>query len=129
MAIFNPRGPFFKHWAVFIDTDNDEDKIIFHAMGGQNNFRFESRNSDARESKSLSEMVELCRLNAEQVERTKEIAESVTIRNDVDVWNCQDYVIDLPRLLENEGIAPRDKRIYSKKKRELLRKIDGLVEV
>lgn len=116
----------FKHWSLFIEGEQDADKFLLHAVGSKGRFRFEERNANARQSHSISDVFQLCDVDTSLVGRVKEIARAVPIRNNVEVWNCQDYVLDLLELLEEANVVPRENARYQTRKKELKLKQDGL---
>ncbi|KAI1978738.1 hypothetical protein LOZ53_004337 [Ophidiomyces ophidiicola] len=114
---------FFKHWNLFVDG---EEPIAFQALGSDKNFRFDARNLDTRNSRSVVEVLLICDVDASKYDAIKTTAENIPIRNDIPVWNCQDYVLDLLRKLVEEGIIMEDDE-YREKYRQLCSKLDGLV--
>lgn len=126
VAIDN-QGVLYKHWSLFIEGEKDADKNLFHAVGSQCHFRFEEQQSDARNSKSISELFAICEIDGSRVQAVRNIAKAVPIRNDDPTWNCQDYVLDLLDELENNNIVPSSEHPgYDRKKRRLAAKQDGL---
>ena len=64
-------------------------------MGSSTRYRFEMRNSNARKSKTLSELVYLCDVPASKVNAIKDAAKNAVIHNKFPGYNCQDYVVEL----------------------------------
>lgn len=118
---------FFKHWAFIIDIDGAEADVVLHAVGCEGQFRFETKDSNVRNSKSLAELVYIATIPESQVEKVKEVAQNLPIRNDVNVWNCQDYVLDLLDALEQEAILDKNDGRYKNRKTALRGKQDGLI--
>lgn len=185
----------FNHWALFVDAPLDSEKTIYHAMGSQNRFRYNTRPDNPRVSPDLIEMVWMADVQVDATETETEtetetdtislsifappltltststststasntsstkhknkkpkldhnnpqaqtgpsiqhllaeinqVAEKVTIRNDLDWWNCQDFIMDLLRDLEKVKIIDRRAEHYKDRKHTLTRKMDGLVSL
>ena len=118
-------GGIFKHWAFFIDGPQKEDKTVLQAMGSSGRFRFESKNSDARLYPSLVELFYICEIDIAKMEDVKAIAAGLPIRDNISGWNCQDYVIDLLKALENRGLIDKDDDGYQTRYSTLWHKQEG----
>ncbi|EDN02499.1 hypothetical protein I7I51_07495 [Histoplasma capsulatum] len=116
----------YKHWSLFVEGATDSEKIILHAMGSSTRYRFEMRNSNARESKSLAELVYLCDVPAFKVEAIKDTAKNAVIHNEFAGYNCQDYVLELLDDLEAEGIIDGGDATYAANKASVKGKQEGL---
>jgi hypothetical protein len=125
VAVFD-AGSMFKHWAVFLDGEGN-DKFMFHALGGEGRFRFEERKSNARQSKSISEVIELCKVKGPHIGTVKRIARQMPIHNEIPVWNCQDYVLEVLEELENAGVVSDEDTDYTEQKEKLAAKQEGFV--
>ena len=95
-------------------------------MGYSTNYHFEMRKSDARNSASLAELIEMCVVPASNIRAIKEAGRKTTIANEYPGYNCQDYVLDLLDVLEAKGIIDGDDENYQKKKELVKSKQEGL---
>lgn len=125
VAIYNDQGV-YKHWSLFFDGPSDDEKIIFHIMGSQNRYRYEKRVSDPRQSSSLVELLSLCQVDTSSLGEIEELAGTAKIHNEFDGYNCQDYVLDLLKALENEGIIDKQDKNYRKQRGKLRSKQEGM---
>lgn len=123
VAIYS-EGGVYKHWSLFIDTPEDSEKTILHIMGSSTNYYFDMRTSDARRSKSLSELVFLCRVDAAAVGAIKDAGKKAVIHNEFPGYNCQDYVIELLDALEEEEIIDGKDKDYKKNKDKAKAKVE-----
>ncbi|WEW58266.1 hypothetical protein PRK78_003734 [Emydomyces testavorans] len=119
-------GSIFKHWALFIDAPHAQDKTVLQALGSAGRFRFESKNADARLYDTLVELFYVCDVDVARMNDVKQIAEQLPIRDSVAGWNCQDYVLDLLKALEGEGLVDGEEEGYRKRWSTLWHKQDGL---
>nr|POE77834.1 hypothetical protein CFP56_09477 [Quercus suber] len=123
VAIYN-NGNMFKHWSLFVDGPSEE-KFLFHIMGSSTRYRYEKRQSDARASASLSEIVALCKIDTSKISAIEAAAQNAVIHNESAGYNCQDYVLELLEALENDHVIDSRDANYQKKKRTLASKVDG----
>ncbi|OJD25359.1 hypothetical protein ACJ73_03272 [Blastomyces percursus] len=125
VAIYNDGGV-YKHWSLFVEGATDSEKFILHVMGSSTRYRFEMRNSNARESKTLAELVYLCDVPASQVDIIKDAANNTVIHNEYPGYNCQDYVLELLDDLEARGIIDGNNATYANNKANVKEKQEGL---
>lgn len=125
VAIYD-NGPAYKHWSFFIDGPTEAEKIILHAMGSSTRYRFEMRNSNARESATLFEMVHICDVDPSMIRAIKDTAKKAVIHNESPGYNCQDYVLELLDALEEKDIIDGNNADYKRKKRALKGKQEGM---
>ncbi|KAJ5773546.1 hypothetical protein N7457_008442 [Penicillium paradoxum] len=116
----------YKHWGVFIDASQEEDKTLLQAAGSDGRFRFESETKDSRHSEGLVELVLLCDVNVANITSIKTIASQVTIHNEIRGWNCQDYVLDLLDALEKHAVVNGEDAAYQRQKKLVSSKQEGL---
>ena len=125
VAIYDEDGV-YKHWKLFVEGATDSEMILLHIMGSSTRYHFEMRNSNARDSKTLSELVYLCDVSASKVDAIKDIAKNAVIHNEFPGYNCQDYVIELLDALEEEGIIDEADTTYASNKANVKSKQEGL---
>lgn len=116
---FYTSGLYSRHWAVYIEPPYDEDKTVMHATGMRGDLHVECRNSNARKSKSLLELMYLCQVPESQIEDIKDIAEGIPLKNEDPGWGCKNYVMDLLDALEDEGIIEEDDMEYKVRRQSL----------
>jgi hypothetical protein len=124
VAIYNDGGV-YKHWSLFLDGPKKADKRIFHVMGSDGNFRYDTKNTNARRSQSLLELVYLGEVKASDADRIEDIARRLPVQNNMSGWNCQDYVLDLLEALEEAGIIDGEDSNYKGKKDTVRGKQEG----
>ncbi|EEP81805.1 predicted protein [Uncinocarpus reesii 1704] len=125
-AIDDNDGGVFNHWSFFIDGPQNEGKLVFQAMGSAGRFRFESKNADSRLYPNLIELFYVAEIDAARIKDVQVIAENLPIPDSTPGWNCQDYVLDLFKALERDGLVDKDDDGYRARYSELWRKQDGL---
>ncbi|KAF4235220.1 hypothetical protein CNMCM8980_003605 [Aspergillus fumigatiaffinis] len=125
VAIYEDGGV-YKHWSLFIDGPTALEKTIVHIVGSSTRYRFQERNSNARESASLVEMVYLCDVPNSKINAIVRAAEKTIIHNEFPGYNCQDYVLDLLDALEEEGIVSPNDANYKKNRKTVESKQEGL---
>lgn len=126
VAIYDDGGV-YKHWSLFIDGPTDDEKIILHIMGSSTRYRFDKRNSNARESASLVEMVYLCDVQNSKIDAITDAAENATIHNEFPGYNCQDYILELLDDLEEKGIINRNDAGYKRNRKTVEGKQEGMI--
>lgn len=126
VAIYDDGGV-YKHWGLFIDGPTKSEKIILHIVGSSTRYRFDKRESNARESASLVEMVYLCDVYDSKIGPIKDAAEKATIHNEAPGYNCQDYILELLDDLEEKGIINCNDAKYKKNRENVESKQEGLV--
>ncbi|BCS00209.1 uncharacterized protein AKAW2_50550A [Aspergillus luchuensis] len=125
VAIYKDEG-IYKHWSLFIDGPTDPEKIILHIMGSSTRYRFEMRNSNARYSATLIELVYLCHVDNSKINAIKDAAQKMTIPNEHPGYNCQDYILELLDQLEEEKIIDRSNASYKRNRKKVEDKQEGL---
>lgn len=125
VAIYNDGGV-YKHWSLFIDGPTDLEKTILHIMGSSTRYRFEMRNSNARNSASLLELVYLCHVDNSKVNAIKDAARNMTIHNEAPGYNCQDYILELLDELEEKNIVDRRNPSYKNNRQKVEGKQEGV---
>ncbi|KAJ5795720.1 uncharacterized protein N7518_004260 [Penicillium psychrosexuale] len=116
----------YKHWGVFIDAPQEEDKIFLQVAGSDGRFRYELEATDVRQSERLVELLFLYDMDVTEINSIQTVASQVTVHNEIRGWNCQDYVLDLLEALEKEGIVNGKDAGYKKQKDLLHGKQEGL---
>ncbi|OQE47429.1 hypothetical protein PENCOP_c001G07666 [Penicillium coprophilum] len=116
----------YKHWGIFIDAPQEEDKVLLQVTGSDGRFRYELEIRDVRQSKKLLELLPLYDMDVAKIDSIKSVASQVTVHNEIRGWNCQDYVLDLLEALEKEGIGNSKDASYKKQKNLLHGKQEGL---
>ncbi|KUL81569.1 hypothetical protein ZTR_09937 [Talaromyces verruculosus] len=124
VAIYNDGGV-YKHWSLFIDGPTDDEKVLLHIMGSSTRYRFEMRNSNARTSASLSELIHLCDVDVSKIGPIKAAAGNAVIHNEFAGYNCQDYVLELLDDLEEKNIIDGHDANYKRKKSMVKAKQEG----
>ncbi|KAI2844078.1 hypothetical protein CBS147321_7948 [Aspergillus niger] len=125
VAIYNDGG-IYKHWSLFIDGPTDPEKTILHIMGSSTRYRFEMRNSNARNSTTLLELVYLCHVDNSKISAIKDAAQEITIHNEAPGYNCQDYILELLDELEEKKIIDRSNASYKRNRKKVEDKQEGL---
>ncbi|PYI05342.1 hypothetical protein BO78DRAFT_447680, partial [Aspergillus sclerotiicarbonarius CBS 121057] len=123
VAIYNGGGV-YKHWSLFIDGPTE--KTILNIVGSSTRYRFEERDSNARESATLVELVYLCDVDDSKISAIKDAADKMTIRNEAPGYNCQDYILDLLDHLEGKSIINGNNANYKKNRETVEGKQEGL---
>ncbi|KAK2792122.1 hypothetical protein FQN51_001917 [Onygenales sp. PD_10] len=130
-------GTAFKHWALFLDTPtpnpHSAPKLLLNALGSSESahgFRYEcvvvTPANNPRNNPALHQLVYLCEVGVGDVERVREVAGSVRIRNDVRGWNCQDFVLEVLGGLEGVGVIEGGEGGYMGRKEGLEGMVEGL---
>nr|POE61838.1 hypothetical protein CFP56_73142 [Quercus suber] len=126
VAVYDNDGSVFKHWTLFYDGPSDEEKFIFNIMGSSTRYRYEKRQSDARASATLLELVTICRVDVSKLSIIEDLAQTAEIHNEAPGYNCQDYVLELLDALENNDVINGQDKKYRKSRAILEAKVDGL---
>lgn len=124
VAIYDD-GAIYKHWRLFIDGPGDSEKTILHIMGSSTNYRFEMRNSDARKSDGILELIHMCNVKVSDIPAIKEAGKNAVIHNEFPGYNCQDYVLELLDGLETRGIIDGANKEYKNRKKNVTSKQEG----
>lgn len=125
VAIYDDGGV-YKHWSLFIDGPTDAEQTIVHIMGSSTNYRFDKRESNARKSAALSELIYLCDVPNSKTTMIIEVAEKAPIHNEFPGYNCQDYVLDLLDDLEGRRIINGNDSNYKNQKEVVKVRQEGL---
>lgn len=125
VAIYDDGGV-YKHWSLFINGPTDAEQIILHIMGSSTNYRFDMRESDARKSATLSELIYLCGVPTSKTPMIIEVAENAPIHNEFPGYNCQDYILELLDDLEGQRIINGNDSSYKKNKEVVKARQEGL---
>lgn len=118
-------GGVYKHWRLFVEGSEEDDHLILHIIGSSQRFRFEMRAPDANDSSTLLEMVPLCEIPADKVERLVKVAQNQEIHNDIPAFNCQDWILDLLETLERKTIIDGKDEDYKENRQRLKGKAEG----
>ncbi|KAJ5533193.1 hypothetical protein N7494_009745 [Penicillium frequentans] len=94
----------FKHWGLFIDEENQNNKTVLQVKGSDGHFRYEPETKDIRKSPDLLELIYICNVDVTKANDIQKIASEAAVLNDIQGWNCQDYVLDLMELLEEKKV-------------------------
>lgn len=124
IAIYNDGGV-YKHWALFIDGPTDPEKIILNIMGSSTRYRFEMRNSNAREEAALLELVYLCHVDNSKINAITDVAQEITIHNEAPGYNCQDYILQLLDELEEKEVLDHGDTSYIQNRKKIEDKQEG----
>lgn len=100
VAIY-PQGPFFKHWALFVD--DPAHYLMFHAQGTDGNFHFEERENNPRDSVTDPELVLVTKILKGNIPYLQTCARNQPM-NRGHGWNCQSYVVELIEKANDERI-------------------------
>lgn len=125
VAIYNDGGV-YKHWSLFIEGPTDLEKTILHIMGSSTRYRFEMRNSNARDSATLFELVYLCHVDNSKISAIKDAARNMVIHNEAPGYNCQDYILELLDELEEKKIVDRSNASYKRNRQKVEGKQEGI---
>ncbi|KAJ8068470.1 hypothetical protein OCU04_004024 [Sclerotinia nivalis] len=94
----------FKHWALFFEDEQDSSKSsILHVKQSTKEFYYDQFSGDARNSKSLHQIIDIGLIEGGQVQPAMHTVRGVEIKNKVKAWNCQDFVLDALKALEEQG--------------------------
>ncbi|KAK2755674.1 hypothetical protein FQN54_005823 [Arachnomyces sp. PD_36] len=124
VAIYDDGG-IYKHWTLFIDGPDASEKTILNIMGSSTNYRFEMRNSDARDSETVQEVIYLQDVKVSDIPAIKEAGKNAVIHNEFPGYNCQDYVIELLTELEEQGIVDGGDEEYIQRKEKVKSRQEG----
>lgn len=114
------ENPTIKHWGLFIETEDDHFKATVHVVGArQRYFATVRRPSDAR---NVIEILPLCHIDASKIETVERIALGMHVRNEDADYSCQDYVLDLLKVLEEQGIIDSTDANYTANKDAVIAK-------
>jgi len=113
-------GPNFKHWALFID--DEENPMILHIQGSAGNWRYEQRNHhDPRTSNRFHQMIKVGTIRKSQIQGLVASAMALEIKQTKSNSNCQNWVLDLIADIDGTLINISDAAWDS-----LCQKMDGL---
>lgn len=99
------ENPGIKHWSLFIDAADRDDKTTIQLLGAQQKYFCQvSARSDSSISNSLIELCSLCKIDASKIETVKNIAWDTPVRNGESDYSCQDFVLEVLDRLEESGI-------------------------
>lgn len=86
-------GPNFKHWALFVD--DEENPMILHIQGSAGSWRYERRNHhDPRTSNRFYQMIKVGTICKSQIQELVASAVTLEIKQRSN-WNCQNWILDL----------------------------------
>ncbi|KAF3020005.1 hypothetical protein E8E15_007202 [Penicillium rubens] len=99
------ENPGIKHWSLFIDAADRDDKTTIQLLGAQQKYFCQvSARSDSSISNSLIELCSLCEIDASKIDTVKNIAWDTPVRNEESDYSCQDFVLEILDRLEEKGI-------------------------
>lgn len=79
-----------------------------------------------RGSTRIHEIVPLCRVDSSKIRVIEAVAQNAEIHNEAPGYNCQDFVLQLLGLLEDEGVIDGSDGRYQRNKTAVESKVEGL---
>jgi hypothetical protein len=127
----------YKHWAVCLEIDNedgsDKEYLVIQAKGSQGRFRLDMVIKKPEDSSKFIQKAPIFDFWKDAEQQIIEIAGRLGIRNEVETYNCQDFVMDLLEAIAEEFLDENDEddkeviRFYKRQRDKLFRRMDGLV--
>ncbi|KAF7865704.1 hypothetical protein EAF04_005870 [Stromatinia cepivora] len=100
-------GAAFKYWGLFFKDEENErggsKSFILHIKGSSGRFYPDEEFFNASGSKNLFRIIRIGSIEGEQVHSAMHTIKNVEIKNHVKGWNCQDFVLDALKALEEQG--------------------------
>lgn len=117
VAIYTCEEEDVPHWCLYT-VDDDGDGRVFEALGSTGHkFKYHTRDVDIAKSATLSETVEIGRIEADVWPEVPDLLKAVPMSKKQG-WNCQNWVMEAIAALKREGYLERKKggmsRIESK---------------
>jgi hypothetical protein len=129
VAMFN--GEFdgaFLHWAIFVGDEQDPSQgFICHVQGSAGRFRYEQRRTNAHNSETLVEMIQIGHVSSNNLRELRHVARATPIQNNDQAWNCQDFALDVVASLVEQELIEEDE-IYRAGMATVESRREGLVE-
>ncbi|MCJ1339736.1 hypothetical protein MMC09_005026 [Bachmanniomyces sp. S44760] len=120
VALYDPRyqGGDISHWALHLDL-HGYGHVLYEVIGGPGEFRLAQRTSAPDRSTQLRESVFVADIDGTDniAHYYQIVANTNAIQNDIALWNCQQWVMDILETLQEEDII--DDYRYHNSKEEL----------
>ncbi|KAK0104510.1 hypothetical protein ONS95_004798 [Cadophora gregata] len=73
-------GGAFKHWSLFVEDEEDQDEsFIVHVQGEPGTFRYQQIKKNARESRSLIEMIQVGHVKKNELRDFRRVCRDVIV--------------------------------------------------
>jgi hypothetical protein len=105
----------------------DTDNLILEVTGSHPNFKRNVVKADPKNSQSFIRMIFMDTVSPADVATVEDVARTTKIDNETVEWDCQEYVLDMLEILENECVVDDDDEIYKDAKKELKKKRGAIV--
>jgi hypothetical protein len=103
IAIFYEVGV-YKHWALFLDGDTDDKKLIVSITGSSPRCLFAIRKSNPRNDDKLAELIHMCDFPLWSADAIIQAAVDLPVHNQYPGHNSQEYVLEILEDLEDKGL-------------------------
>lgn len=104
VVIYRPREDNFHHWGFHVYSRNTQGHRIFQAEGPVNQLTAQIRCANPNSSARLLKGILLGGVYDTQFTRLAALIQGVEMQNDVSLWDCQEYVIDIMDALQEGGV-------------------------
>lgn len=127
VAIYDEQSSVFKHWAIFVENEQDTSKsFILHVEGSAGRFRYEQKRTNARNSKRLFNIIQVGYVKQDRLRVLRDTVEGVDIKNDDMTWNCQDFVWTALGEIAGAGLIDAEDDLYINGRRNVWSQMEGL---
>jgi hypothetical protein len=120
---YSPPFENYFHWALYVDDANNP--IIFQVVGGHPFFKSEVVKTRPERSSHYVDRIFVGYIRQGDVNIISAKASRAFVDNDTVEWDCQDYVLDLLDILEEQFIVDPEDEEYQYVRDELLDKRGG----
>lgn len=105
VAISKPIWGEYYHWGLDVFNEDEETRWVVEALGEPHQFTASSDDYDPKSLPRSWKSIHVVRLNDVEIEDIQEVVETVSVRNDLAHWNCQNYVIEILNALEEAKVV------------------------
>lgn len=125
VVFYRPRYGNYQHWALYLQTNTDN--LIFEVTGSHPNFQRNVVKADPRNSQNFIRMIFMDTVSPGDIATVQDVARTTKIDNETVEWDCQEYVLDMLEILEEECVVGGDEKTYKDAKKELKKKRGAIV--
>ena len=112
ISIYKPRYGNFKHWALFLDRPAAP--LIIEAAGEHPSFTKSLVHGDPNNDPMNERNILVADINDTDLQELMTIVDKAKIDNEVLMWNCQDYVLEILEELHNQCIIDEQDDHYER---------------
>ena len=123
VAMYKPVEGNYEHWALYLQ--NGEEDVVYQVIGEWPHFKYNVKETKPENTLLHRRSIFMCEVNDRDIPELKEHVADYPIDNEVESWNCQDYVVEVLQKLEEECVVDGDDRDYKKAMKELVGKHYG----